>query len=51
MGEGGYVAEFVHDVFQPLMAEIVHKKIKVITNAGGRFILYKLSRFNHYLKE
>lgn len=35
MGEGGYVAEFVTDVFTPLVREIAAKNIKVITNAGG----------------
>jgi hypothetical protein len=35
MGEGGYVAEFVSDVWKPLMKEIITKKIKIVTNAGG----------------
>ena len=35
MGEGGYISEFVTSVWKPLMKEILKKKIKVITNAGG----------------
>jgi hypothetical protein len=35
MGEGGFVAEFVSDVWKPLMRDIITKKIKIVTNAGG----------------
>jgi len=48
MGEGGYVAEFVTDVFAPLLKEIVDKKIKVVTNAGGPHpVLVDLSSLAH----
>jgi hypothetical protein len=36
MGEGGYVSEFVNFVFQPLLSLIIQKKVKIITNAGGK---------------
>jgi hypothetical protein len=35
MGEGGYVREFVTDVCKPLLKDLVAKKIRVVTNAGG----------------
>ena len=35
MGEGGYVKEYVDTVWKPLMKEIMKRKIKLITNAGG----------------
>jgi hypothetical protein len=35
MGEGGYVTEFVDSVWKPLMKQILKKKIKLVTNAGG----------------
>jgi hypothetical protein len=38
MGEGGYVAEFVSDVWIPLMKEIMSKGIKIVTNAGGALL-------------
>ena len=34
-GAGGFVAEFVTFVWKPLMAEIMEKGIRVVTNAGG----------------
>lgn len=34
-GNGGYVAEFVHAVWKPLMKDVMKKNIKIITNAGG----------------
>jgi hypothetical protein len=36
MGEGGYVREFVTDVCKPLLKDLVAKKIRVVTNAGGK---------------
>lgn len=38
MGQGGFVNEFVDFVWKPLMKEIIEKKIKIITNAGGKFL-------------
>lgn len=35
-GAGGYVKEFVTDVFTPLMDDIMSQGIKILTNAGGR---------------
>ena len=35
MGEGGYVSEFVHSVWKPLMKKIMEKNIKIVCNAGG----------------
>lgn len=35
MGAGGYVAEFVRQIWAPLMGQILKKNIKVVTNAGG----------------
>eukprot|EP00211_Chloroparvula_japonica_P004730 CAMPEP_0119134676 /NCGR_PEP_ID=MMETSP1310-20130426/17526_1 /TAXON_ID=464262 /ORGANISM="Genus nov. species nov., Strain RCC2339" /LENGTH=612 /DNA_ID=CAMNT_0007125497 /DNA_START=7 /DNA_END=1845 /DNA_ORIENTATION=+ len=34
-GKGGFIPDFVLRVWKPLMKEIVEKKIKVVTNAGG----------------
>ncbi len=33
--EGGFVKEFVDTVWKPLAKDIIDRKIKVITNAGG----------------
>lgn len=35
MGAGGFVAEFVRDVWTPLLAPLMDKGIRVVTNAGG----------------
>jgi len=35
VGEGGYVREFVSEVWRPLMKIIIERKIRVVTNAGG----------------
>ena len=34
-GAGGYVSEFAKWIWRPLMAEIVSRDIRVVTNAGG----------------
>jgi len=34
-GEGGYIADFIKFVLEPLWKDITQKNIKIITNAGG----------------
>jgi len=46
MGEGGYVREFVTDVCKPLLKDLVAKKIRVVTNAGGKFVIVIHSIWN-----
>lgn len=51
MGNGGYIREFIEDVWKPLQNELTSKNIKVITNAGGMNPLACKKEIEEYTKK